>query len=190
MSDTSFLSILIIALGLSADCFAVALSASIANKSLPLWQGFRVALSFGVFQAAMTIIGWLAGRTVIDVISSYDHWLAFALLLFVGGRMIWESLFEKEEKETRSDITRWHFLLLISLATSLDALAVGLSFAFLEVNLTLASATIGVVTLIITLFGFLAGKKLGVLVGKRAEIIGGIILIIIGIRILLEHLLE
>jgi manganese efflux pump family protein len=189
VSDTSFLSILIIALGLSADCFAVALSASIAKKALPLLQGFRVALSFGIFQAAMTIIGWLAGRTVIDFISSYDHWLAFGLLLFVGGRMIWESFHEKEENEARADITKWHFLLLLSIATSLDALAVGLSFAFLEVNLTLASTTIGLVAFIITFAGFLAGKKLGALVGKRAEIIGGIILIGIGLRILLEHLL-
>jgi len=189
VSGTGFLSILIIALGLSADCFAVALSASITKKSLPLWQGLRVALSFGVFQAAMIIIGWLAGRTVIDFISGYDHWLAFALLSFVGGRMIWESFHEKENKEASTDITRWLFLLMLSIATSLDALAVGLSFAFLEVNLTLASATIGAVAFIITFFGFFAGKKLGALVGKRAEIIGGIILIIIGLRILLEHLL-
>lgn len=189
MSDTGFLSILIIAVGLSADCFAVALSSSIARKSLPLWQGLRVALSFGIFQAAMIIIGWLAGRTVIDFISTYDHWLAFALLLFVGGRMIWESWHEKEGKENKTDITRWLLLLTLSVATSLDALAVGLSFAFLKVNLTLASATIGVVAFIITFGGFFAGKKLGALIGKRAEIIGGIILILIGLRILLEHLL-
>jgi len=103
--------------------------------------------------------------------------------------MIWESLHEKEGKEANIDITRWLFLLTLSIATSLDALAVGLSFAFLKVNLTLASATIGVVAFIITLAGFFAGKKLGALVGKRAEIIGGIILILIGLRILLEHLL-
>jgi putative Mn2+ efflux pump MntP len=189
VSGTGFLSILIIALGLSADCFAVALSASIAKKSLPLWQGFRIALSFGLFQALMIVIGWLAGRTVIDIIASYDHWLAFGLLLFVGGRMIWESLHEKDGEEASRDITGWLFLLMLSIATSLDSLAVGLSFAFLKVNLTLASATIGVVAFIITLFGFFAGKKLGAIIGKRAEIIGGIILILIGVRILLEHLL-
>jgi len=136
----------------------------------------------------MTVIGWLAGRTVIDFISSYDHWLAFGLLLFVGGRMIWESFHEKEDDKARTDITKWHFLLLLSVATSLDALAVGLSFAFLEVNLTLASVTIGAVAFIITFSGFFAGKKLGGLVGRRAEIIGGIILVGIGLRILLEHL--
>lgn len=188
MSDTGFLSILIIAIGLSADCFAVALSSSIAKKSLPLWQGFKIALSFGLFQAAMILIGWWAGSKVIRFISTYDHWLAFALLLFVGGRMIWESLHEKEGKETKTDITRWLFLLTLSVATSLDALAVGLSFAFLKVNLTLASTTIGVVCFIITFSGFFAGKKLGAVIGKRAEVIGGIILILIGLRILLEHL--
>ena len=190
VSNTGFLSILIIAIGLSADCFAVALGASIARKDLQTWQGLRVALAFGLFQSAMTIIGWLAGRTIIDLISAYDHWLAFGLLLFVGGRMIWESFHEKEGGEAKkTDITRWLVLLTLSVATSLDALAVGLSFAFLDVNLAMAGVTIGLAAFIITIFGFLAGKKLGELVGKRAEIIGGIILILIGLRILLEHLM-
>jgi putative Mn2+ efflux pump MntP len=189
MSDVGFYAIFVIALGLSADCFAVALSSSIAKKSLPLWQGFRIAFSFGIFQTVMTLLGWLAGRSVINFISTYDHWIAFALLLFVGGRMIWESFREKEGKESNIDITRWLYLLILSIATSLDALAVGLSFAFLKVNLTLASATIGVTALVVTFAGFAAGKKLSALVGKRAEIIGGIILILIGLRILLGHLL-
>jgi manganese efflux pump family protein len=189
VSNTGFLSIIIIAVGLAADCFAVALGASIARKNLRAWQGLRVALAFGLFQSGMIIVGWLAGRTIIDLISTYDHWLAFGLLLFVGGRMIWESLHEKEGSESRVDITRWLVLLTLAIATSLDALAVGLSFAFLDVNLALASVTIGVVAFIITLLGFLGGKKLGEMVGKRAEIVGGIILILIGLRILLEHLL-
>jgi putative Mn2+ efflux pump MntP len=187
--DTGFLSIFIIALGLSADCFAVALGNSISQKTLSLWQGFRVAFFFGFFQSAMIVLGWLAGRTVIDFISAYDHWLSFGLLAFVGGRMIWESFHENEEKENRTDITKWWLLITLSIATSLDSLAVGLSFAFLKVNLLMASTTIGIVAFIITFLGFFAGKKLGSLVGKRAEIIGGIILILIGLRILLEHLL-
>lgn len=137
----------------------------------------------------MTVLGWLAGRSIINFISSFDHWLAFGLLLFVGGRMIWESCHKKEGKEAGIDITRWLLLLTLSIATSLDALAVGLSFAFLKVNLTLASVTIGMVTLVITFSGFLAGKKLGAILGKSAEIIGGIILILIGLKTLLEHLL-
>jgi putative Mn2+ efflux pump MntP len=186
VSDTGFLSILIISLGLSADCFAVAISSSISQKYLPVWQGLRLALFFGAFQGAMTLLGWWTGSRIMELISGYDHWVAFGLLAFVGGRMLWESF--HEEKERKIDITKWWFLLTLAIATSLDALGVGLSFAFLKVNLALASSAIGVTAFIITFLGFLAGKKLGELVGKRAEIIGGIILIAIGIRILLEHL--
>jgi putative Mn2+ efflux pump MntP len=188
VSGTGFLSIFIIALGLSADCFAVALSSSISKRGLSIWQGLRVSLFFGVFQAAMTILGWWAGSRIIEYISAYDHWLSFGLLSIVGGRMIWESLHEKESEHKTTDITRWWLLLVLSVATSLDALAVGLSFAFLQVNIATASLTIGAVAFFITLAGFMAGKKLGEIVGKRAEIIGGIILILIGIRILIEHL--
>ncbi len=189
MPENSFYSILIIAVSLSADCFAVAIGSSISRKNLPPWQGFRISLSFGLFQAVMVLLGWLAGSRIIEFISAYDHWVAFALLLFVGGRMLWESFHTEEEKEANIDITKWLLLLTLSIATSLDALAVGLSFAFMEVNLTLACTTIGLVAFIITLFGFFVGKRLGSVVGKRAEMIGGIILIIIGLRILLEHLL-
>ena len=187
MSETGFLSIVIIAIGLSADCFAVSLSSSISKRTMPLWQGWRVALFFGIFQTGMTLLGWWAGSYIFEYIQSIDHWLAFGLLAFIGGKMIWESIRGKEE---RTDITRWRYLFILAIATSLDALAVGLSFAFLQVNLALASITIGVTALVITFTGFLAGKKLGELVGKRAEIIGGLILVGIGLRILIEHLME
>lgn len=187
MSDTSFLSILIIAIGLSADCFAVALSASITTKRFTFSNFFRFPLAFGIFQALMTVLGWLAGRAVIDFIAAYDHWLAFALLVFIGGRMIWESFHEKSDEEHKK-YTGWLTLLALSIATSIDALAVGLSFAFLEVNIAVACATIGVTTFIITIIAQLIGKRVGALVGKRAEIIGGLILIAIGIKILVEHL--
>jgi manganese efflux pump family protein len=189
VSETGFLSILLVAVSLSADCFAVVVSACICNKTLLTPVGLRVALFFGVFQAAMTLIGWWAGSYIFNYISGFDHWIAFGLLAFVGGKMIWESLHEKEGEESKGDITRWWYLITLAVATSLDALAVGLSFAFLNVNLAMASITIGVVAFIITLFGFFVGKKLGAIVGKRAELIGGIILLIIGLRILLEHLL-
>jgi len=188
VAENGILSILIIAVSLSADCFAVAVSASISNNKLPGWLGLRIALFFGIFQAAMTLIGWWAGSYILDLISSYDHWIAFGLLVFVGGKMIWETLHEKDGDESKGDITRWWYLVTLAVATSLDALAVGLSFAFLQVNLAMASATIGLVAFIITLIGFYLGKKLGELVGRRAELIGGIILIIIGLRILFEHL--
>jgi manganese efflux pump family protein len=189
VAENGFFSILIIAISLSADCFAVAVSASISNKKLAAWLGLRISLFFGVFQAAMTLIGWWAGTYIFELISSYDHWIAFGLLVFVGGKMIWETFHEKEGEEGKGDITRWWYLVTLAVATSLDALAVGLSFAFLHVNMAMASVTIGIVAFIITLAGFFLGKKLGALIGKRAELIGGIILIIIGLRILLEHLL-
>ncbi|MCJ7606202.1 MAG: manganese efflux pump MntP family protein [Dehalococcoidales bacterium] len=190
MSETGFFSIFIIALGLSADCFAVSLASSISLKTVPVRIGARIALAFGIFQAGMIVLGWLAGNTVIDFISSYDHWLAFGLLALIGGRMIWESLHEDEEKERKfSNIARWPVLLTLSVATSIDALAVGLSFAFLQVNLAMASSTIGVTACCITVLGLFIGKKVGSLVGKRAETVGGIVLILIGLRILVEHLL-
>jgi putative Mn2+ efflux pump MntP len=188
VSDTSFLSILIIAIGLSADCFAVALSASIATKRFTFVNFFRFPLTFGIFQALMMVVGWLAGSAIIDLISAYDHWLAFALLVFIGGKMIWES-FRKESDEEHKKYTSWLTLLALSIATSIDALAVGLSFAFLEVDIVVAGVTIGITAFIITIIGQLIGNRVGALVGKRAEIVGGLILIAIGIKILLEHLL-
>ena len=183
-----FLSVLLIALGLSADCFAVALSASIANRNHSPPQVVRVSFSFGFFQALMPVLGWLVGRTIVDFVAGFDHWVAFALLGFVGGRMLWES-FHHRENEKPVDISRGWLLLTLSIATSIDALAVGLAFAFEDVNIWLASATIGITCIIISAIGFLAGRKAGEIFGKRAEIVGGLILIGIGIQIVLEHLL-
>jgi manganese efflux pump family protein len=189
VSETGLISILVIAFGLSADCFAVAFGSSVSRKNYPIRQFLRLAISFGLFQAFMTFLGWLAGNTIIKYISTYDHWVAFGLLAFVGGRMVWESVHDDETHEKTNDFTRWWLLLTLSIATSLDALAVGLSFAFLNVNIAAASLTIGLVAFAITILGAFLGKRLGAVVGKRAELAGGIILIIIGIRILLEHLL-
>jgi manganese efflux pump family protein len=183
--ELGFSYVLVIALSLSADCFAVAISSSITNRYLSIWHGLRIALFFGLFQSAMTFLGWLAGSKIINYISAYDHWIAFGLLALVGSRMLWES-FHEENKII--DITRWWLIITLSIATSLDALAVGLSFAFLKVNLALASVSIGIVAFIISVAGFLGGKILGKIIGKSSEIIGGIILIAIGIRILVEHL--
>ena len=137
----------------------------------------------------MLLLGWLAGRTIVDFISSYDHWLAFALLMIIGGRMIWESFHDEDEKRANRDINRWFTLLALSVATSIDALAAGLSYAFLDVGILMAAITTGLTTLMITFIGYYIGKKVGPLVGKRAEIAGGVILILIGLKILLEHLL-
>ena len=126
---------------------------------------------------------------IVDLISDYDHWLAFSLLALVGSRMVWESFRSKERRSEITDVTKVLSLLILSVATSIDALAVGLSFAFLKTNMVLASTTIGVVAFIVTTIGFIVGKKAGSLMGKRAEAIGGVILIGIGVRIILEHIL-
>jgi putative Mn2+ efflux pump MntP len=184
------LSMLIIALGDSADCFAVSIGGSISMKTTSPWQILRTALAFGIFQALMTVLGWLAGRTVVGFIADYDHWAAFGLLALIGGRMVWESFRSKDEHDSKSiDITRGFMLITMAVATSIDALAVGLSFGFLNVNIALASTIIGVVAFLATIVGFLLGRRAGKLAGKRAEIVGGIILIAIGIKILLEHTL-
>ena len=187
MSNTDFLSIILISLGLSADCFAVAVSGSITMKTYTRFQVVRTALSFGLFQALMPVLGWLIGRTVVDLIAGFDHWIAFGLLTVVGARMLWSAF--RNNTDECIDITKGFLLIILSIATSIDALAVGLTFAVLEINIVLASATIGSVAFIATAAGFLSGKKVGKSLGKRAEVIGGIVLIGIGIRILLSHLL-
>jgi len=184
-----FGSVVLIAIGLSADCFAVALGASTSAKGSSYLQMLRVSLAFGVSQAVMPVLGWLAGKTLVNLISDYDHWVAFALLLTIGGRMIWESFRSKENEGADRDFSKGAMLLTLAVATSIDALAVGLSFAFLSVNIVMAVLTIGGVALLITAVGFLVGRKAGQLLGKRAETIGGIILIGIGVRILLNHII-
>jgi len=188
MSELGFTAILMTAIGLSADCFAVAVSISISERALSFHKLFRFPLSFGLFQAVMLALGWLGGRTIVGFISSYDHWVAFGLLVFIGGRMVWESFHEKEERTDR-DITQWFTLLALSVATSIDALAAGLSYALLNMGIFIAAITTGLTTFFITILGHFIGKRVGALVERWADIAGGIILILIGVRILLQHLL-
>jgi putative Mn2+ efflux pump MntP len=182
-----FFSILLVALGLSADCFAVALGGSIAMKNHSRLQVLRAAIAFGLFQALMPVLGWLIGQTVVDLIADYDHWVAFGLLAIVGGHMLWESFCHRQDRKA-TDITRGWPLLVLSFATSIDALAVGLTFPFIEVNVAVASPTIGLVAFAATVVGFLLGRKVGRLVGRWAAAVGGLLLIAIGLRILLTHL--
>jgi putative Mn2+ efflux pump MntP len=186
--ELDILSILLIALALSADCFAVALSGSIYIKTVSFAPILRTAVTFGAFQAVMPALGWLAGRTVVNFISGYDHWVAFALLALVGGRMIWES-FRPSDSQKRIDISKGLLLVTLAVATSIDALAVGLTFAFLEVNIIIACSIIGVVAFSVTIAGFTLGRKVSTWLGKYAEAIGGVILIAIGLRVLLTHIL-
>ncbi len=189
MINGDFISIFLIAIGLSADCFAVALSSGISKKNHSWPPRLRVSFSFGLFQALMPVLGWLVGRTVVEFIADYDHWVAFALLLIVSGRMLWESFRPERSQDKEVDITKGILLITLSIATSIDALAVGLSFAFLKVNIAMASLTIGAVAFLVTTIGFVVGKRASKIIGKRAEALGGIILLAIAIRILLNHML-
>jgi putative Mn2+ efflux pump MntP len=185
--ELDILSILLIALALSADCFAVALSGSIYIQTISLTPILRTAGTFGVFQAIMAALGWLAGHSVVSLISSYDHWLAFILLALIGGRMIWES-FHHKEKRKQVDISKGILLVTLAVATSIDALAVGLSFAFLNVNIVAACFIIGAIAFGVTIAGFMLGIKVKTFVGKYAEVTGGVILIVIGFRVLFSHI--
>jgi len=187
--NNDFLSVLLIALGLSADCFVVALSGGISKINHSWLRILRVAFSFGLFQALMPVLGWLAGKTVVELIADYDHWVAFAMLTIVSGRMLWGAFHSERSQGKEVDITKGLLLITLSIATSIDALAVGLSFAFLNINIALASPTIGAVAFVITIIGFKLGRRAGKLIGKRAEAIGGIIILAIGFRILLSHIL-
>jgi putative Mn2+ efflux pump MntP len=189
VSVADFISILFIAIGLSADCFAVSLSSAISLKSISRLLVLRIAAAFGLFQGLMPVLGWLAGQTIVDLIADFDHWIAFILLAIIGMKMIWESFRSEKERNNKTDITSWFLLLTLSVATSIDALAVGLSFAFMEVNIVTAVITIGVISFIVTIIGLLLSRRVGKLFGKRAETVGGIILIGIGLRILISHIL-
>ena len=135
MFISDIISIFLIAIGLSAGCFAVALGGGISNKNQSWLQVLRLSLSFGIFQALMTVLGWVAGRTVVDLIADYDHWVVFVLLAAVSGKMFWEAFNSDHAQKNEVDITRGFVLMVLSIATSIDALAVGLSFAFLKVNI-------------------------------------------------------
>ena len=189
MTSLDLIWLLLIAISLSIDCFAVAISISISLKTPSPLQISRVALSFGVFQALMTLIGWLIGQTIVGLIEAYDHWLAFGLLTFIGLRMFREAFRSKGDEKNNVDMTKGLILLGLAIATSIDALAVGLTFSLLEVNIALASSVIGITAVLATIIGFALGKRVGKLFGKRAEAIGGVVLIAIGLRILLTHIL-
>ena len=152
------------------------------------WQPvLRLASSFGFFQFAMPIIGWLAGLTIANIIADYDHWVAFALLAYVGSRMIWQALKKDEEKET-DDQTKGLSLLMLSIATSIDALAVGFSFSVLKEQILFPAVIIGIVCFFMTATGMLFGKGLAGIFGKKVGIFGGVVLIAIGVKILIDHM--
>lgn len=184
-----FFAVLLIGLGLSADCFAVAISGSVSmGSALDHSKRIKVAGYFGFFQFAMLIAGFAVGSSVVGLIESFDHWVAFILLVFIGARMIKESFETGNSNREAFDISQVKTLLGLSVATSIDALAVGLTFAFVKVAIIPAALFVGIVCFCVSLAGFLIGKRLGNLIGKRAELLGGLVLIGIGVKTLFEGL--
>ena len=170
------------------DCLAVAIAGGISIPLLSTRHILRASLSFGLFQAGMFTIGWFVGQTIVELIESFDHWVAFGLLAFIGIRMIWESFRSEAGEHKTVDTTKGSTLIILSLATSIDSLAVGFSFAFINSNTYVAALIIGMVAFLISVIGFRVGIRIGEWLGRWAEILGGIILVGIGIRVLLTHI--
>lgn len=175
-----------IGVGLSMDAFAVSISCGLIIKNLRKRNAFKIGAFFGGFQAIMPVIGWFAGVNVRKLIGGLDHWVAFGLLSIVGARMIHEALKQEECGEKMNPLDT-KTLLILSIATSIDALAVGLSFAFLEISIILPVIIIGLITFTISFAGVLGGKKIGQGCRKKVEIVGAIILILIGLKIFIQH---
>ncbi len=184
---TELATILLIAVGLAMDAFAVSLGISSAGRAGATRTVFRVSFHFGLFQGLMAVLGWLAGRGFVELIAGVDHWVAMGLLSFVGGRMIRAGL-DADGVTYTQDPSRGYMLIILSVATSIDALAVGLSLAMLRLSVLQASITIGVVAAGLSIVGLMMGDRLGQAIGKRMEVLGGLILIGIGLRILITHL--
>ena len=182
------LQILLIAVGLAADAFAVSVAEGIALRKVTAGHTVRVAVHFGAFQAAMPVMGWLAGQSLVSTISAVDHWIAFALLVTVGGKMLADAAFGSETGEPREP-SRGVRLLALSVATSVDALAVGLSLGLLHVSIWQPAAVIGLVTGVVCATGIQVGDRIGSHLGRWAELCGGTTLWLIGASILAKHIL-
>jgi putative Mn2+ efflux pump MntP len=181
--------LLALAVALAMDAFAVAVVAGLTVTRLGTAQVLRMALSFGAFQALMPVAGWAAGTAVRSEISAADHWVAFVLLAFAGGKMVWEGLRGDGRLRAASDPTAGWNLLLLSVATSVDALAAGLSLAMLEADIVVPAVVIGVTAAVLTAVGMLLGRRIGADWGRRVEVLGGLVLVAIGVRIVVEHTL-
>lgn len=184
----SVFEIILISMGLAMDAFGVSIGKGL---SMPVGENRRkvtLAFLFGLFQFLMPVIGWLIGRQFIDVISEWDHWIIFGLLGYLGIAMIREGLSDEDDEDDDKQFLGVWEMMMLSVATSLDAMAVGLTFAFMPINVWEASTMIGVITFGISLIGVYLGKFMGQFVGKYADILGGGVLILISTKILLQHL--
>lgn len=193
----TFIQSFLIAIGLAADAFAVSITNGLSAKELKLKKALQIALSFGIFQAMMPLMGFLVGRFFTEIIERFDHYIALLLLGFIGGKMLYGAISELRHKKQGADASdekpqslSFGALMLQSVATSIDALVVGIGFIAMRMTVAevvAAVVTIGAVTFVTSLIGVYAGKKFGEMLGHRAELIGGIILIGIGVKIFIEH---
>lgn len=177
---------LLIAVSLAMDAFAVSVSSGISTPGFGWKHAAKMGAYFGAFQFLMPVLGWLLGSSISAYIAAVDHWIAFGLLAVIGGRMVWESATKPQDKAEPAALTAGR-LALLAVATSIDALAVGVSMAFMNVDILQSAAVIGVVTFGLSVAGGLLGRRLGGLFQKRAEILGGLVLIGIGLKILLVN---
>ncbi|MEZ0165084.1 manganese efflux pump MntP family protein [Kineococcus sp. LSe6-4] len=191
----SLWTLFVIAVGVSADAFAVALGKGLHLRRLTARGTLSLALAFGLSQALMPVLGWALGRQFRGFVTAVDHWVAFGLLALIGGKMLWEAFTgsaddaadDADADAEDGDGVPLRQLLLLAVATSIDALAVGISFAFLDVAIVPAALAIGVTTALITAVGVVVGHRAGSRLGKPAEVLGGLVLIGIGVNIVLEH---
>lgn len=184
-----FFEIFMIGVGLSMDAFAASVCKGLNMRRMNIKNMLVIGLFFGGFQALMPVVGWVLGKQFENYITSVDHWVAFALLVFIGGKMIYDVFEDKGEddygeKTDRVDVKE---IFTLAIATSIDALAVGISFAFLQVDIVKAASVIGITTFLLSAVGVAVGNIFGAKYEKKATLAGGIILVLIGLKILLEH---
>lgn len=176
-----------IAFVLSIDSFAVSITTGGADIKIRFWQATRIAIIFAIFQGLFPVLGWFAGKELEQLISQFDHWISFSLLTLLGLKMILDA-FKTSDNEIKYHRLNTKYLIGLAIATSIDALIIGVSFAFMKINIIYSAIIIGAVTFIASMLGILFGKKLGFFFGKKMDLIGGIILIALGIKILFSHI--
>ncbi|MCL4385694.1 MAG: manganese efflux pump MntP family protein [Cyanobacteria bacterium] len=182
------LTIILVAVSLAMDCLAVSIAGGALVEKPRLKNALKIGAFFGLFQTIMPIIGWALGYGFRNLISSFDHWIAFGLLFIIGARMIYES-FKKDTDKRKRDILNNHTLLLLAIATSIDALIAGMGLAFMGISLIYSVLVIGAFAFVLSVTGYFTGHKIGTLIGSKMEIVGGVVLIGIGAKILIQHLI-
>ena len=188
----SLLTIMLLALAMSSDAFAVALCRGISLKSTPFLGALKIGVLFGIIEAMTPLLGWLIGYIALQYIEKWDHWIVFAIMLFLGINMIYSSLKSSDEDDQQGPISSnkksFFMLIFTAISTSIDAFAVGVGLAMANVNIYFTASMIGLATCVMVTTGLLLGKKIGCVIGKKAELFGGLVLIAIGVITLYQHL--